>query len=211
MSNIARKAAGALALPLIVSGCAVFHPQSGTARLQERKPPVELVYNGSFEFEFGRAALLDERYGQAIASFRKSEIYPDFQAESNNGLGIAYAALGRNDIALHYFGKAVEFAPDEAKYRANLARLKATQAVAVARSPAMDQPMAIRPGATARPAIVQLSVRADGSTQMIAVPVNETGLVRMSAREVQLVDRPRSGRTDARALALADGRKASGR
>lgn len=211
MNKIAFKVAGTLALSLTVSGCGIFHKQSGVARSLERKAATELAYDGSFEFEFARASLIDERYGQAITSFRKSEIYPKYQAESDNGLGIAYAALGRNDLALRYFRKAVDFAPGEAKFLANLNRLETAIAAANERSAPALAALAAKQAEPERAAVVQLSVRADGTTQITAVPEGQAGLVRLSAREVQLVDRSGMQRSGEKALALSGGRKSPGR
>lgn len=210
MIKVALKLVGVVAMSLSMSGCAIFHHQSSMARPLERQAARDLAYDGSFEFEFGRAALLNERYGQAITSFRKSEMYPKYQSESDNGLGIAYVALGRSDIGLHYFRKAVEFAPGEAKFLANLNRLEASLAVESERNSRALRLAAAKRVDTARATVVQLSIRADGTTLVTPSPADEFGLVRMSASEVQLVDRPGPGRTGTKALALAAVRKASG-
>ena len=70
----------------------------------------------------GQEALRAGNISQAIASFRLAMLDPGSQADASNGLGIAYARLGRADLAERYFLQATEIAPKGEKYAANLMR-----------------------------------------------------------------------------------------
>lgn len=70
----------------------------------------------------GQEALRAGNISQAIASFRLAMLDPGSQADASNGLGIAYARLGRADLAERYFLQAIEIAPKGEKYAANLMR-----------------------------------------------------------------------------------------
>ena len=72
----------------------------------------------------GRQALQDEQYGAAIIAFRNAQRFPECAAAAANGLGVAYAQIGRTDVAEHYFELAVSQAPEDRRFSANLDRLR---------------------------------------------------------------------------------------
>jgi tetratricopeptide (TPR) repeat protein len=71
----------------------------------------------------GRAALSAHNYATAIAALREASLEPDFAAAAHNGLGVAYAGIGRNDLAERYFRQAAAEDPSEQRYADNLVRL----------------------------------------------------------------------------------------
>ncbi len=72
----------------------------------------------------GRAQLRSGQISAAVASFRIAALDPTTQADANNGLGVAYAKLGRPDLANRFFRTAAMLEPGNPKFAANLARLQ---------------------------------------------------------------------------------------
>jgi hypothetical protein len=77
------------------------------------------------QIALGRDALDKRQYGLAIIAFRNARQFPEQSAAALNGLAIAYLGLGRRDLAERYFRNAVALAPENARYRSNLARYEA--------------------------------------------------------------------------------------
>lgn len=87
----------------------------------------------------GKAFLRDGNISAAVASFRIATLDPSARGDANNGLAVAYAKLGRPDLAERYFRAAIEIDPENSKFVANLLRLQ--QQVSLARrreAPASD-------------------------------------------------------------------------
>lgn len=71
----------------------------------------------------GRALLAEGRTGLAIESFQRALASGEPIAPAVNGLGVAYARLGRFDLAQRYFRQAMASDPADPRYADNLARL----------------------------------------------------------------------------------------
>ena len=84
----------------------------------------------------GKRALADGQYGAAVAALRLARLDPGCAAEATNGLGVAYAQLGRDDLAERYFREAVAMDPQDRRFTANLARFEQARAVQLAARPA---------------------------------------------------------------------------
>lgn len=110
---------------LLIGGCQLF--QGNTARLEAglRIPrQAEPRDYAREQFAAGRAELTAHNYASAIAAFRNSSLEPELAAPSYNGLGVAYAGIGRNDLAERYFRMAIADDPGSPRYASNLARLE---------------------------------------------------------------------------------------
>ena len=110
---------------LLASGCQMFH--SNSARLQAGlhiKTQLEPHAYAQAQFEVGRGALASGNHATAAIAFRNSALEPDFAARSHNGLAIAYAGMGRNDLAEQYFNLAIAEDPANAQFSNNLLRLQ---------------------------------------------------------------------------------------
>jgi hypothetical protein len=92
-----------------------------------------LAGNSAGSLEEGRALLRDGNISAAVASLRIALLDRSTRADASNGLGVAYARLGRPDLAERYFQAAITAEPDNSKYVANLLRLQ--QQVLLARRP----------------------------------------------------------------------------
>ena len=76
----------------------------------------------------GRQQLADGQVGAAIETFQAALADGEDRAPAINGLGVAYARLGRSDIALRFFEEATAIAPVDQRYASNLALLLNSQA-----------------------------------------------------------------------------------
>jgi len=140
--------------------------------------------------EEGAAFLRAGNLSAAVASFRIAQLDRATRADASNGLGVAYARLGRLDLAERYFQAAILSDPENPRFAANLLRLQ--QQVLLARR------------ASARDVLA-----AAGAAPMPqAKPANETLLAgtvdRVSRGEVRVSTRPELGNAPAMMVAYAD-------
>lgn len=77
---------------------------------------------GTEELEQGRLALKAGHPARAIQMFRLAAMDEKSAADAFNGLGVAYAKLGRADLAERYFKMAVSLDSSNPKFAANLDR-----------------------------------------------------------------------------------------
>lgn len=81
----------------------------------------------------GRKHLAAGNYGLAIDTFRTAMANGEPAAPALNGLGVAYAHIGRFDLAQRYFLEAIQADPGDERYAANLTRLMRSPAMAMRR------------------------------------------------------------------------------
>lgn len=94
----------------------------GKSRAPARLAAVQV--EGAAALEEGRALLRDGRLSAAAASFRIAMLDPATAADANNGLAVAYAKVGRPDLAERYFRAAIRIDPEDMRYTANLLRMQ---------------------------------------------------------------------------------------
>lgn len=75
------------------------------------------------ETDLGRAHLAAQRNGLAIEAFNRALVFGEPAAPALNGLGVAYARLGRADLAYRFFTQASAADPANPLYARNLATL----------------------------------------------------------------------------------------
>lgn len=73
--------------------------------------------------DMGRRALNEGSAGMAVEAFTRAVTGGESPAPAFNGLGVAYARMGRFDLAQRYFERAAQIDPADTRYQANLARL----------------------------------------------------------------------------------------
>jgi len=151
-----------------------------------------LAGNAAGSLEEGRALLRDGNISAAVASLRIALLDRSTRADASNGLGVAYARLGRPDLAERYFQAAIAAEPDNSKYVANLLRLQ--QQVMLARQSEAAAPSV----ATAEPARAPASRLA--SRDMLTGPVD-----RVSRNEVHVQSPQRAMAAPAMAVGYRDG------
>lgn len=149
-----------------------------------------LAGNSAGALEEGAAFLRAGELSAAVASFRIAQLDRATRADASNGLGVAYAKLGRLDLAERYFQAAILSDPDNTRYAANLLRLQ--QQVMLARRTRAGEGLAAvgaAPEPQARPA----------SQALLAGTVD-----RVSRGEVRVSTRPELGNAPAMMVAYAD-------
>lgn len=142
-----------------LSGCQLLGNLHLTRSSQDRAKVAEVAITSGTAVQDGRDHLRGGRPGLAIEAFNRALASGQDPAASYNGLGVAYARLGRTDLAFRFFKKAALSEPDNAAYSRNLTRLidspqfalaMMTQAAPVAAAPA---PASASASATATPAL----------------------------------------------------------
>jgi tetratricopeptide (TPR) repeat protein len=165
-------AAGLCGCQSLFSGSAV-----GPLSAQADSAPVDMSEYFAQRIEAGKDHLRNNRPTQAIAAFRQASYDPATYADAYNGMGVAYAQIGRADLAKRFFGMALAAAPEDERFARNLARVDGQTA--------MDR---IQP-ALAADSTADAVLAAE---QAVPRPVQvspPTPLVRVSDREVHIVVR----------------------
>jgi tetratricopeptide (TPR) repeat protein len=140
--------------------------------------------------EEGTALLRAGNLSAAVASFRIAQLDRATRADASNGLGVAYAKLGRLDLAERYFQAAILSNPDNTRYAANLLRLQQQVILARRPTPRVDEAaVGAAPDPQARPA----------SQALLSGTVD-----RVSRGEVHVTTRPQLGNAPAIIVAYAD-------
>lgn len=176
----------------LLGGCALLGlgPRQPQITAQSTLP---MGADAFVRFEQGRAALDAGLNAEAIAAFSEARLEPELLASSLNGMAVAYARLGRPDLAERYFTQAVAAAPEDARFMANLARLQDSlrdmeqqhrHPVLAAAAPAAR---ATGPARTiqASNGIVRLVTQSGGPARVASAPTANR-FVRINAAEVQL-------------------------
>jgi len=115
---------GLIAVTLL-AGCS-FGPRLQTSMPEVRDVPVLANLSPQESLARGKTFLASKQYGLAIELFKGASRDPALEAESLNGLAIAYDAIGRRDLAERYFQRALAANPSDARARRNLAALYAS-------------------------------------------------------------------------------------
>ena len=141
---------------VLLGGCSLFAPkhmaQSVRAIDQEQLAKANQARAKMSEVtEAGRALLDAGQPGFAIDTFRKALAKGEAPGPALNGLGVAYARIGRQDLAVSYFKQAMVFDPGETRYAMNLERISATASLAAA-MPAQGEPAPAAGEPVSRPA-----------------------------------------------------------
>lgn len=118
-----------------LSGCGTIHSIFGmhSARMPEVRVP-EAAHSEPViaqAAEEGRSHLDKGETGLAIEAFQRALGMGAPTASALNGLGVAYARLGRYELAHRYFEQAEALDPTDGRYAANLARINLSPAFAM--------------------------------------------------------------------------------
>lgn len=107
---------------LSLGGCQSFWADLGLAKRSVSDASVAQTTDNS-RLERGREALAAGAPGNAIYHFERAVLDPDAAPDAYNGMGVAYAQLGREDLAERFFNAALMLRPSDPRYARNLARL----------------------------------------------------------------------------------------
>lgn len=183
-------------MPLL-AGCALFKG-SPRANFTFRVPDQSSAAGyGAEQIEQGRKMLDECNYGLAIIAFSNAQHLTEHAAAAHNGLAVAYAQLGRRDLAERYFRQAMLQAPGDRRYQANLARFHDS-----APTPADVDRSERTATAEAAPVPVQPLVNAaPNAVVRIELPAARTE--RISSNEVRIHSAPVEVRRRSSAVKLA--------
>ena len=189
--------------PLLLGGCTVFHKLGfGHARSVEqaaraRNAGSPIVTDGFTAA--GRAHLDAGNPGLAIEAFQQAIGIGEPRAPALNGLGVAYARIGRTDLAAQLFQQAIAEDPASERYAANLALLEQSQQPPEApesvrtaeqtasESPALPPALAPAPAPAPAPAAARVPAPAVAAKVAAAQPRQIEGqLVQIAPREFSI-------------------------
>lgn len=177
------------AVPL--GGCSLFGKTNSFAQKAEARQLKGEDF-AQARLTAGREALDKRHWAEAIMAFRDAQRTPRFAAQAHNGMGVAYAELGRADLAERYFLLAIAVAPEDRRFAANLSRLYAKNAQAEPVLAAAPEPV---------PALAQPRSALTGANTAVRVERPTGRLVRTARGEMQLQSAP--GGTDQTQMASA--------
>lgn len=140
-----------------LSGCQSFPLTSWMSKRSDLSSLQIAPTNGAASLAEGRSALQAGKPVAAIAPLRAALLDPSTRASASNALGVAYAQLGREDLAEQFFKSAIVADPNDERFVANLLRLQHTILTRKAQSEA-----------------ARLAARQDGEAQLPAGFVTET-------------------------------------
>lgn len=126
--------------------------------------------------EAGRRHLTQGQTGLAVETFQKALGSGEAQAPALNGLGVAFARLGRFDLAHRYFSQAMAIDPADTRYADNMTRLMRSPALATRRDAdiAAQAQLAARtaaePAVAAKPAVGQIQRLSRGEVRIVTAP-----------------------------------------
>lgn len=134
-----------LAVPLMaLSGCQSSPLTSWLFKRPDRNAAQIMRSEGLHSLAEGRDALQEGRPAAAVVPLRIALLDPTTRPQASNALGVAYAQMGRDDIAEQYFKAAIEADPGDTRYVANLLRLQ--HAVLARRTQADASRLAVQSG-----------------------------------------------------------------
>ncbi|MCW1381605.1 hypothetical protein OLX02_02095 [Novosphingobium sp. KCTC 2891] len=197
MKNASRSVSLAVVLAISLSGCGVARKLGLAPQRKSDEAEVAQAPRSPLT-EIGRSQLGEGNPGLALATFRKALEAGEERAPVFNGQGVAYARIGREDLAAIYFRLAIDADPANERYAANLALLLRSSGV---------RHLAALDGAVTRTAAAK-DDPAEAVLAAAASPDAAAGrLVRLSPREFEI----RTVGSDAPAIRAGVGTRADAR
>lgn len=186
----------------LLSACALFHA-SPRAELNLRVPQQDAGTDyAAKQMALGRQMLDDGQFGQAVIAFRNVQHVPEYSAPAHNGLGVAYAQIGRPDLAERYFRMAVLDIPTDARYQANLSRVYASMQRLAAKVE-RDRQLASAPTVSPNRTVTRMA-----GQSVVRIELPATRMMKVSSSEVHIASNaPVDARRRSARTALADASK----
>lgn len=198
MKNAIRLSTCAIAA-IALSGCQGFVDKFAFGGKKADRAEATAVF-GNDELQNGRAALKAGYPAAAIKQFRMAALNEESAPDAFNGLGVAYAKLGRADLAERYFKMAVSLDGNNPKFAANLDRFYNSALGNSVRALAMREKEA-----EIQLAAAAAAAQAQGLLDPVAVPDRRGAvtledpavkLTRTSGRELMIATRTSNSNTD---------------
>lgn len=172
---------------MMLGGCQSFLSGKFFASNRAKTEVASLDMSDYFQelIDTGKDDLMKGRISDAIVAFQQASYDSAHAPSAFNGLGVAYAQLGRPDLARRYFAEAAAADPSDPRFARNLARLDPPA------EPALAEGAAGSDGAPAGelPALAAAAEPAQGLASP-AAPVQavqaQPALARVSAHEVRI-------------------------
>lgn len=148
MKHIQMRVCTAALLILTLGGCQSFlgikfaRGAADNTPVRVAEPPKTGSQSATEE---GRNQLAAGRTGSAILSFQKAMANGEPMAPAANGAGVAFARLGRLDLARRYFEQAISEDQTNKRYAANLARVERTELLFAAAAVRIPEAPAFQP------------------------------------------------------------------
>lgn len=176
-----------------LSGCQSFVSALGFGPKDSKSQRAEASTSvfGQDELEQGRLALKAGYPANAIKLFRLAALDEASAPDAFNGLGVAYAKLGRADLAERYFKMAVSLDGTNPKFAANLDRFynsalgNSQRALAMREKEAQQQLAAAAQAAEAQ-GLLEAPVEAVERRGALTIEKAPTRMTRLSNREIRL-------------------------
>jgi tetratricopeptide (TPR) repeat protein len=190
--NRVGSAGSLVVMALALGGCQVLGiGQQRVARASLDASPSVIASFGSDQLEAGRTALKEGRTVAAIDAFMIAKSFEGQAPAAYNGLAIAYSRLGREDLAERFFQEAVTLAPEETKYRSNLATFYSRHGMPRMNTPALAI-APVEPVVDAAPVLAMASTVIEREARVetfsrVTARAPASGLQRVSRHEVKIV------------------------
>jgi hypothetical protein len=178
------KAAFALALVsagTMLGGCQQIHSMFAGRPAHADTAAIDMSSYFVVRLEAGKQHLREHRLAQAVTAFRQASYDPATAAEAYNGMAIAYAELGREDLAKRYFMAALQADPTDERFTRNLARLDGSMPSA---APAAANARVDLPQGVELPPVAPVAALAAPPTAALATGAPSYAVARTVAREV---------------------------
>lgn len=108
---------------IMLSGCQSVLAKIGLGGNRSVDSSAMASASDGTRLELGLAALRTGSPGNAIYHFERAVLDPVNAPDAYNGMGVAYAQLGRADLAERFFNVAIMMKPSDARFSRNLERL----------------------------------------------------------------------------------------
>lgn len=106
-------------LATVLGGCQVIRTP-GLGRAAQDQVQRQTAATARTETEQGRWHLEEQRNGLAIEAFNRALAFGEAPGPALNGLGVAFARLGRADLAYRFFSQAMRADPGNPEFARNL-------------------------------------------------------------------------------------------
>ncbi|WP_271439467.1 tetratricopeptide repeat protein [Pontixanthobacter luteolus] len=192
MKTSSFKLIACIAIASSLSGCQSFLSSLNFGERGQAQARQSGIF-GEIELAEGRKALSAGNVTTAIDQFRLAAINDATRGDALNGLGVAYAKLGRGDLAERYFMQALEWQPSNPRYLANLEKFytsspgksllerRASKEAAVKVAKAAQLPVRALPNRRAREVFIRTGTA--GPSQALAAS-SAPHLVRSNRNEI---------------------------
>ena len=144
---------------------------------------------GAIALEEGKQFLRSGAVGSAIVALQKAATDRATAPDAHNGLAVAYALLGRGDLAERFFQQAMVENPSEAKYSANLAKFYQSREAALAREVRVSAPAFVAAPDTELAVVAEQFdkvIQAGPGAIRVSAATRENAITRVSQNEVTI-------------------------